>query len=81
MSKRYDVLSPRLKKDGGTYWHKVGIAFEGDRGVSIEFNSLPLPDKDGRVRVSLFEPRERQQREPQQDHAPAGDDMSDEIPF
>ena len=72
MSKRYDVLSPRPKKDGGTYWHRVGIAFEGEKGISIEFNSTPLPDKEGRVRVSLFEPK------PKDGGAQAD---SDEIPY
>lgn len=59
MSKRYDVLSPRKKKDGSTFWHRVGMAWEGDKGISIEFSSLPLPDAEGKVRVSLFEPREK----------------------
>lgn len=91
-NKRYDVLSPRAKKDGGTYWHRVGTAFEGDKGISIEFNSLPLPDKEGKVRVSLFEPKEKGDAP---DRVPAsagrgstrrpvmagGDDMDDEIPF
>lgn len=57
MAKRYDVLTPRAKKDGGTYWHRVGIAFEGEKGINILFDSLPLPDKDGRCSVSLFEPK------------------------
>ena len=57
---RWDVMSPRKKKDGGTYWHKVGTAFQGSKGVNIIFDSLPLPDAEGRVAVSLFEPRERQ---------------------
>lgn len=89
MSKRFDVLSPRAKKDGGTYWHRVGTAFEGDKGISIEFSSLPLPDKEGKVRVSLFEPKERGEtpdrvpsRTPSRRPAIAGgDDMDDEIPF
>jgi hypothetical protein len=60
MTKRYDVLSPRKRKDQEkTYWHKVGCAFEGDKGISIVFDSLPLPDENGAVRVSLFEPREK----------------------
>ena len=81
MSKRFDVLSPRPKKDGGTYWHKVGMAFEGERGISIEFNSLPLPDKEGRVRVSLFEPKPRDDAQSSGSRAPARDDLSDEVPF
>lgn len=86
MTKRYDVCSPRQRKDGDkTYWHRVGTAFEGDKGIGIEFDSLPMPDKEGRVSVRLFEPREKPKSEkpaPQRqtggisDHA-----MDDEIPF
>lgn len=61
MTKRYDVLAPRKKRDGGTFWHRVGTAFEGEKGINITFDSLPLPDAEGRVSVSLFEPRERDQ--------------------
>jgi hypothetical protein len=59
MTKRYDVMAPRAKKDGGTFWVRIGTAFDGEKGIGIEFDALPLPDKDGRVSVRLFEPRER----------------------
>lgn len=58
MSKRYDVLSPRKRQDK-TYWHKVGSAWEGAKGINIVLDSLPLPDAEGRVSISLFEPREK----------------------
>jgi hypothetical protein len=79
---RWDVMSPRKKKDGGTYWHKVGTAFQGTKGINVLFDSLPLPDAEGRVAVSLFEPRERQAAAPTR--APsqsAAADLDDEIPF
>lgn len=84
--KRFDVCTPRAKKDGGTYWHRVGTAFEGEKGINILFDSLPMPDKDGRCSVSLFEPREKSQGSatspaksaPRQSQ---GVEMSDEIPF
>lgn len=83
MTDRWDVMSPRKKKDGGTHWHKVGTAFQGTKGINIIFDSLPLPDAEGRVAVSLFEPRERQaaapSRAPSQQSAAA--DLDDEIPF
>lgn len=91
MSKRYNVCSPRPKKDGGTWWCRVGTAFEGEKGINVLFDSLPLPDKDGRVSVSLFEQREDQQGAAQagavQETAPAGRrsslsrDPEDSIPF
>lgn len=83
MSKRFDVMSPRTKKDGGTFWTRVGMAFEGEKGISIEFSSLPLPDKEGRVRVSLFEPREQGASAPAASRRPTvSEDMGgEEIPF
>lgn len=82
MKKMYHVLSPRPGKDDKTFWHRVGTAWDGDKGVSITFDSLPLPDKDGKTRVILFEPREK-------DDAPktAGkadtkrNELDDDIPF
>jgi hypothetical protein len=82
MAQRWDVLSPRPKKDGGTYWHRVGTAFQGDKGISLVFDSLPLPDDKGAVRVSLFEPRERQATPaPAKASGSYADDLKDEIPF
>lgn len=78
--KRYDVMSPRERKDGKTYWQRVGTAFEGDKGIGIEFDALPLPDKDGRVSVRLFEPRERDSAPQQRQPASQYDDGSD-VPF
>lgn len=80
MTKRFDVLAPRTKKDGGTFWHRVGTAFEGEKGISIIFDSLPMPDKEGRCSVSLFEPRERQAA-PAKTKAQPDDMEGDAIPF
>ena len=88
MTKRYDVCSPRPRKDSDKpYWHRVGTAFENEKGISIAFDSLPLPDKEGRVSVLLFEAKPKDgkpQVEPQAD-APRSsmkrDMMDDEIPF
>lgn len=88
MAKRFDVCSPRPKKDGTTFWHRVGTAFEGEKGIGIIFDSLPMPDKEGRVSVQLFEPREKTEataraaapaRAPAR--ASARDDLNDDIPF
>lgn len=58
MSKRLDICAPRKKKDGGTYWVKIGTAWEGDNGIQLVFDALPLPDAEGRCAANLFEPRE-----------------------
>lgn len=82
MAKRYDVCTPRPKKDGGTYWVKVGSAWEGDRGIQVVFDALPMPDTEGRCAVNLFEPKPRDQQHRdnlnrgQQSHT----DLDDEIP-
>lgn len=79
-NKRYDACSPRPKKDGGTYWHKCGTAFDGDKGMTILFDSLPLADNEGRVVVKLFEakPRENQggQRQANNNFATDDDDIN-----
>jgi hypothetical protein len=54
-----NMASPRARKDGKTHWHSVGSAWIDDNGgTTLEFDSLPLPDAEGRVRVRLFEPRD-----------------------
>lgn len=62
MNKRYDMSAPRQKKDGGTYWVKVGSAFQNEKGIQLVFDALPLPDQQGRCVVSLFEPRNRDEQ-------------------
>lgn len=63
---RYDLISPRKKKDGSTFWHRVGTAFPRDSGgFALMFDSLPLPDAEGKVYVMMSEAKER-------DSAPQG---------
>lgn len=62
-SKRYDLCSPRPRKNSDKpFWHRVGTAFENDKGITLLFDSLPLPDDEGRVAVMLFEPKEQEDR-------------------
>jgi hypothetical protein len=83
---RLDACVPRKKKDGGTYWVKIGsIWTKDDGGVSMEFDALPLPDESGRVVVKGFVPKEKVQQmmqpgAPQQTGGGFGD-MADDIPF
>jgi hypothetical protein len=58
MSKRYDIMAPRKGRDR-TFWTRIGTAFEGDKGIQLIFDALPLPDAEGRCVANLFEPRER----------------------
>lgn len=78
---RYDLLSPRPKKDGGTSWHKVGAAFPRDKGgFSLVFDSLPLPDKEGRVSLMMWEAKQRDDGRQQGGQAQR-DTFNDEVPF
>lgn len=84
MTKMLDVCSPRPRKNSDKpYWHRVGTAFEGEKGMNLVFDSLPLPDKDGRVSVFLFEQRDKTQPTPSVgiNGKPIKDDMDEEIPF
>jgi hypothetical protein len=76
MAKRYDICTPRKSREGKTFWTRVGTAFEGDKGIQLIFDALPLPDSEGRCVANLFEPRERTDA-PRQ---PATADLDDEIP-
>lgn len=82
MAQRFDVCSPRPTKDGKTYWHRVGTAFQSDKGsIGLIFDSLPLPDKDGRVSVQLFEPKAKADAPPKSADKPRREEMDDEVPF
>lgn len=75
MSNRFDICSPRPKKDGGTYWTKIGTAWRNEKGIQLVFDALPLPDGEGRVVANLFEPRDNNQQQTQQRRPqPAGFD-------
>lgn len=78
MAKRMDVSAPRPKKDGGTYWARVGTAWINDNGnTQIVFDALPLPDAEGRCVVNLFEPRDNSQSRQQQQGGGNWDDGGD----
>jgi hypothetical protein len=79
MSNRLDICTPRAKKDGGTYWVKIGTAWQNEKGIQLVFDALPLPDSEGRVVANLFEPKPRDgagggQRADTRQPAPAYDD-------
>ncbi len=82
MTQRYDLLSPRARKDK-TFWVKIGAAFVRDKGgFSLQFDALPLPDAEGRVTVMMVEPRENGDRPaPQQKGGGPLPDDFDAIPF
>ena len=87
---RYDLISPRPKKDGTTHWQQVGVAFEArGGGYQLIFNALPLPDAEGRVAVMMREHRRREDSQPSQpisqggyaSNGARGSDFDDDLPF
>lgn len=85
MSTRFDIVSPRPRKNSDKpFWHRVGTAFEGDKGLTLVFDSLPLPDAEGRTVVKLFEQKERAPAEQSGNGGPRNSfktDLDDDIPF
>lgn len=84
MATRFDICTPRAKKDGGSYWVKIGTAWQGEKGIQLVFDALPLPDSEGRCVANLFEPRERNDAPPQQRQSRPqsyADDLNDSVPF
>jgi hypothetical protein len=71
MTQRFDLISPRARKDGKTFWCRVGAAFPRDKGgYSLVFDALPLPDAEGRVSLLMVEPTQRDGQ--RQQSAPQG---------
>lgn len=77
----YELMSPRKRTDGKTHWHKIGAAFENrNGGYSLIFDSLPIPDNEGRCSVMMFPPKDfgdSQEQRPQQQRS----EFNDDIPF
>lgn len=62
-----DVKAWRMSRNDKAYTVRVGHAYVDKKGnTQIEFDALPIPDKDGRVRVFLEERPDRD------DDAPRG---------
>jgi hypothetical protein len=80
MSKRFDIMAPRKGRDK-TYWTRIGTAFEGDKGIQLIFDALPLPDAEGRCVANLFEPRENNGQRMQTRQAAYQDDGEGGAPF
>lgn len=85
MSERFDICAPRPKKDGGSFWVKIGTAWKNDKGIQLVFDALPLPDAEGRCVANLFEPKprdgEKRQASRGGNNSFATDDLDDSIDF
>lgn len=86
----WEISSPRPGKEGKTHWVRVGTMFESKdgSGFNIVFDALPLPDKEGGVRLIARPPRPREDsREAYRDKRDTSqgnrlsDDLNDSVPF
>lgn len=58
MKKMFKVLSPIVKKDGSTFWMRVGTGFPNkDDSVNVYLDVFP---KDGKLQLREFDERDMQ---------------------
>lgn len=58
---RMDVCTPRPRKDGKTFWLKIGSAWPKENGsFSVSLDALPIPDAEGRCSLMLFPEKDKQ---------------------
>ena len=80
LKKMFKVLVPINKKDGTTYWMRIGTAFPNkDDSINLYLDALPI---EGKLQLRAFE--ERDYREKAQPLAPPQLDMGNEaeaLPF
>lgn len=79
---RYEICARKEGKDGKTFWNKIGVVFQTDKGFSMKLESVPV-GWDGWA--TLFEPKDKGTRAPVSRPAetrPATDaDLNDDPPF
>jgi hypothetical protein len=88
MSTRFDVTTPRKRKDGNTFWMRIGSAWpakEGE-GFNVELDALPLADAEGRCSFIIRPAKDlREASGTSARQAPAQskghDPLGDSIPF
>lgn len=86
MVQRLDALSPRPKRDGSTFWVRIGTAWRAKQseGYDLTLDALPLADKEGRVFVALREPKDDNRKPAAQEtynDAPLSEQLNDAVPF
>lgn len=79
MTRPFTVSTPRKRKDGKTFWLKIGVAWpRDDGGFKVDLDALPIPDAEGKVTLLISPPREDSG-----DPAPRGShgEIEDSVPF
>ena len=81
-TRKYDVCVGRKGKDEKTYWNKVGVVLQTEKGFRLKLESIPV-GWDGWA--ALFEPKESGNGQEKPATSPSRDGgikgMSDDIPF
>lgn len=82
MTRPFTVSTPRKRKDGKTFWLKIGAAWpRDDGGFKVDLDALPIADAEGKVTLLISPPREDSgDQAPQRGGGPMGD-IDDAIPF
>lgn len=72
MSKYLEVKYAVKGREEKTYWHRCGTAFpmKDGNGFNIILDAIPCATENGQIRLSIFEPRERNERESRDDFDP-----------
>ena len=90
MTKRFTVSQAKdIPGRDKPVWLKHGIAFEKDGKIRIKLESLPIPNKDGEIWLSLFEDTGRESysrteagsADPSHEPFNANITLNDDIPF
>ena len=67
-----DVVTPRPKYSGGTWWHRIGSATVSEDGkITVYLDSYPLPDEKGIVKMMLFDKKTDEERAERSSERPA----------
>lgn len=60
MTTRYEIKAWRKSANDKAYTVRLGSAWVDQKGlIQLDYDALPIPDKDGKVRTFLETPRER----------------------
>lgn len=92
MTTRYDALavSSYVTRDGEekTFFTKIGTMWpnKNNNGFMLDLNAYPIPNKEGKVRIVLKEPTERdgtgyKRSDPPVAQKKISDAIDDDIPF
>jgi len=55
MSKNYKLMQAIENHRKETFWTQIGHGFEKGNRITIQLNTLPLPNKSGEVWLQLYE--------------------------